>query len=256
MARPDNSLPTRLERDLAELKLLEIAQRYREVLDEAARKGSSLLEVLTTLIGMEQTVRQQRALERRLQQARLPKLKTLAEYDFNFPKRIPRAAIVRLFDCDFIQRHGCAVLIGPTGTGKSHLLTALGYTAVERGYSVRHTRVVDMINHLTAAQINGSLGKTLSSYVRPSLLLLDELGYLPIDKRGADLLFQVVAARYEAGSIVLTTNRIFREWGTLFDVDNTLATALIDRLMHHGEALVIKGDSYRMKDKPSDPPSA
>src|SRR5437879_12841845 len=111
-----------------------------------------------------------------------------------------------------------------------------------------------MINHLTAAQIKGVLGNTLRTYVRPSLLLLDELGYLPIDKRGADLLFQVVAARYEFGSIVLTTNRAFRDWGTLFDVDNTLATALIDRLMHHGEALLIKGDSYRMKDKdnPSD----
>jgi len=226
------------------------------VLDEAARKGSSFVEVLAILIGLERTAREQRALDRRLCKARLPKQKSLAEYDFQFPKRIPKAAIVRLFDCEFIERHGCAVLIGPTGTGKSHLLTALGYTAVERGHSVCHTRVVDMINHLTAAQLNGLLGKTLRTDVRPSLLLLDELGYLPIDKRGADLLFQVVAARYESGSIVLTTNRTFREWGTLFDVDNTLATALIDRLMHHGEALVIKGDSYRMKDKPTDPASA
>jgi DNA replication protein DnaC len=256
MTRRDENLQAQLDRDLAELKLLEIAQSYREVLDEAARNGSSLLEALATLIGMEQTARQQRALERRLRQARLPKPKTLAEYDFDFPKRIPKAAILRLFDCDFIPRHGCAVLIGPTGTGKSHLLTALGYTACERGYSVRHARVVDMLNHLTTAQINGLLGQALKFYTRPALLLLDELGYLPIDKRGADLLFQVVAARYEAGSIVLTTNRAFREWGTLFDVDNTLATALIDRLMHHGEALVIRGDSYRLKDKPSDPPSA
>jgi len=256
MARRDDNIQARLDRDLAELKLPEIAKSYREVLDEAARKGSSMLEVLATLIGMEQTTRQQRALERRLQQARLPKPKTLAEYDFNFPKRMPKAAILRLFDCDFIQRHGCAVLIGPTGTGKSHLLTALGYTAAERGYSVRHTRVVDMINHLTTTQINGLLGKALKIYTRPTLLLLDELGYLPIDKRGADLLFQVIAARYESGSIVLTTNRPFREWGALFDVDNTLATALIDRLMHHGEAIIIQGDSYRMKDKGSDSTSA
>ncbi len=256
MARRDDNLQARLERDLAELKLPEIARAYREVLDEAARKGSSMLEVLATLIGLEQAAREQRALQRRLREARLPKPKTLAEYEFNFPKRIPKAAILRLFDCDFIQRHGCAVLIGPTGTGKSHLLTALGYTAAERGYSVRHTRVVDMINHLTTAQINGLLGKALKTYTRPSLLLLDELGYLPIDKRGADLLFQVVAARYETGSIVLTTNRPFREWGALFDVDNTLATALIDRLMHHGEAILIQGPSYRMRDKDSDSPSA
>lgn len=256
MARREENTHTRLERDLAELKLLEIAASYREVLGEAARNGSSMLEVLALLIGMEQAARQQRALERRLREARLPKAKTLAEYDFNFPKRIPKAAILRLFDCDFIERHGCAVLIGPTGTGKSHLLTALGYTACERGYSVRHTRVVDMINHLTTAQINGLLGKALKNYARPTLLLLDELGYLPIDKRGADLLFQVVAARYESGSIVLTTNRPFREWGALFDVDNTLATALIDRLMHHGEAILIQGASYRMKDKDADSPSA
>jgi DNA replication protein DnaC len=256
MARRDHNLQARLDRDLAELKLPEIASSYREILDEAARKGTSMLEVLSTLIGLELAAREQRALQRRMREARLPKPKTVAEYDFNFPKRVPKAVILRLFDCDFIDRHGCAVLIGPTGTGKSHLLTALGYTAAQRGYSVRHTRVVDMINHLTAAQIKGVLGSTLRSYVRPTLLLLDELGYLPIDKRGADLLFQVIAARYETGSIVLTTNRPFREWGTLFDMDNTLATALIDRLMHHGEAIVIHGDSYRMRGKDSDSPSA
>ena len=253
---PNKNLQAQLDLDLIELKLLEIAKSYREVLDEAARKGSSMVEVLATLIGLEQTLRQQRALERRLKESRLPKQKTLAAYEFDFPKRVPKAAIVRLFDCNFIDRHGCAVLIGPTGTGKSHLLNALGHTACERGYSVHHVRVIDMINHLIRAQIGGVLGKALKTYVRPTLLLLDELGYLPIDKRGADLLFQVVAARYETGSIVITTNRAFREWGTLFDVDNTLATALIDRLMHHGEALVIKGDSYRMKDKPSDPPES
>jgi DNA replication protein DnaC len=256
MARRDDDIQARLDRDLKELKLLEISRAYREVLDEAARKGSSMLEVLATLIGMEQAERQQRALLRRLREARLPKHKSVTEYDFTFPKRIPKATILRLFDCDFIERYECAVLIGPTGTGKSHLLTALGYRAAERGHSVRHTRVVDMINQLTAAQLKGVLGTAIRTYVRPSLLLLDELGYLPIDKRGADLLFQVVAARYETGSIVLSTNRPFREWGNLFDMDNTLATALIDRLMHHGEAIVIQGPSYRMKDKDSDSPSA
>lgn len=250
--KEDPNPSSQLDRDLAELKLPEIAKAYRAVLDEAARKGSSPLEVLRTLFGLEATARNQRAWERRLREARLPKRKSLEEYDFAFPKRIPQAAIVRLFDCDFIGRHGCAVLVGPTGTGKTHLLTALGYVACQRGYSVRFARVVDMINHLTTAQINGTLGKILKTYTRPTLLLLDELGYLPIDKRGADLLFQVVAARYETGSIVLTTNRVFREWGALFDVDNTLATALIDRLMHHGEALLIKGDSYRTKGQATD----
>jgi DNA replication protein DnaC len=130
MARRDDNTRTRLERDLAELKLPEIARCYREVLDEATRNGTSMLEVLALLIGMEQTARQQRALERRLRSARLPKQKTLAEYDFNFPKRIPKAAVLRLFDCDFIPRHGCAVLIGPTGTGKSQ---PVGYPACHTG---------------------------------------------------------------------------------------------------------------------------
>jgi len=139
-------------------------------------------------------------------------------------------------------------LIGSTGLGKTHLLTALGYAACERGISVRFTRAIDMINILTTAHHNGTLEKKLKEYVRPQLLLLDELGYLPIDKRGADLMFQVVASRYETGSIVISTNRVFKEWGQIFDVDNTLATAMIDRLMHHGEAILIQGESYRTKD--------
>jgi DNA replication protein DnaC len=234
--------------DLAELKLTQIAQTYREALDEAARKNTSLLETLALLIAAEVTARRQRALDRRIRQAKLPKLKTLAEYNFEFPKRISKQKVLRLFDCEFVEQRHCAILIGPTGTGKSHLLTALAYTACERGISVRFTRVIDMINTLTTAQINGTLDRALKQYVNPSLLLLDELGYLPIDKRGADLMFQVVAARYESGSIVITTNRPFRDWGKIFDVDNTLATAMIDRLMHHGEAIVIQGESYRTKD--------
>jgi DNA replication protein DnaC len=242
----------RLLRDLADLKLHRIAEMYQEVLNEAARKGTSMLEVLATLIGEEADARRQRALEKRILRARLPKRKLLEEYNFSFPKKIPKQAVLRLFDCDFVAQHGCAVFIGATGTGKSHLLNALGYTACEKGISVRFTRVVDMINSLTTAQINGTLERTLRQYTTPSLVLLDELGYLPIDKRGADLLFQVVAARYESGSIVVSTNRAFRDWGAIFDVDNTLATAMIDRLMHHGEAIVIQGESYRMKDKGSD----
>jgi DNA replication protein DnaC len=242
----------KLLRDLADLKLHRIAELYPEVLNEAARKGSSMLEVLTALIGEEAASRRQRALERRIRHARLPKRKTLEEYKFSFPKKIPKQAVLRLFDCDFIAQHACAVFIGNTGMGKTHLLNALGYTACEKDISVRFTRVVNMINTLTTAQLNGTLERTLRQYTTPQLLLLDELGYLPIDKRGADLLFQVVAARYESGSIVVSTNRAFRDWGAIFDVDNTLATAMIDRLMHHGEAIVIQGDSYRMKDKDSD----
>ena len=238
-----------LQQDLAELKLTQIAETYQEVLDEASRQNTSMLQVLATLIAAEVTSRRGRALDRRIRQAKLPPRKTLEGYDFTFPKRIPKQKVLRLFDCEFIAQHQCGVLIGKTGTGKSHILNALGYIACEKGISVRWTRAIDMINVLTTAQINGTLEKKLREYTRPELLLLDELGYLPIDKRGADLMFQVVAARYECGSIVLTTNRVFREWGKIFDVDNTLATAIIDRLMHHGQALVIDGESYRTRDQ-------
>lgn len=249
MARRPRKLNEQLERDLAALKLTTIAEHYQEVIDEATRKDCSFLEIFAQLIAQEAAEREERALHRRIKRARLPKVKSLEQYDFTFPKRIPKQKILRVFDCDFVAGHGNIVLVGNQGTGKTHLLTALGYLACEKGITVRFTRAIDMINELTTAQINGTLGKALKAYINPSLLLLDELGYLPIDKRGADLMFQVVAARYETGSIVLTTNRPFREWGTILDVDNTLATALIDRLMHHGEAIVIRGKSYRMKDR-------
>jgi DNA replication protein DnaC len=249
MSERPKQLHELLVQNLNELKLTQIAEMYREVLDEAARQNNSPLEVLSALIAAEITARRQRALERRIRQAKLPKPKTLAEYKLEFPKRIPKQKVLRLFDCQFVEQRQCAILIGPTGVGKTHLLTALAYTACEKGLSVRFTRVIDMINTLTTAQLNGTLERALKHYVHPSLLLLDELGYLPIDKRGADLMFQVVAARYESGSIVITTNRPFRDWGKIFDVDNTLATAMIDRLMHHGEAIVIQGDSYRTKDQ-------
>ena len=247
--RRDPQLHEQIQCDLRALRLGRMAETYAEVIDEASAKGWSMLQTLAHLLGDEAADRSERALQRRIKRARLPKPKTLEEYDFAFPKRIPKQKVLRVFDCDFVDKHGNVVFVGNQGTGKTHHLTALGYVACQRGITVRFTRTIDLINELTTAQINGTLGKALKAYTNPSLLLLDELGYLPVDKRGADLMFQVVAARYEAGSIVLTTNRAFRDWGAIFDVDNTLATALIDRLMHHGEAIVIRGKSYRMKDR-------
>ena len=245
MAQPKHD---RLCQELLGLKLNHIAENYKEVLDEAARKNTPMLDVLIELLGGQAAARRDSALARRVRMARLPAMKTLEGYDFTFPKKIAKQKILRLFDCQFVETYGCAVFIGGTGVGKTHLLTGLGYAASEKGISVRFTRVIDMINVLTTAQQNGMLERKLKEYVRPQLLLLDELGYLPIDKRGADLMFQVVASRYETGSIVISTNRVFKEWGQIFDVDNTLATAMIDRLMHHGEAILIQGDSYRTRE--------
>ena len=175
MTQRQTRLHERLQQDLAELRLTQIAATYQEVLDEAARQNTSMLEVLAALVASEVTHRQQQALERRIQRAKLPPRKTLEDYNFDFPKRIPKQKVLRLFDCEFVAQHRCAVLIGRTGTGKTHLLNALAHTACEKGISVRWTRAIDMINVLTTAQINGTLEKKLREYTRPQLLLLDEL---------------------------------------------------------------------------------
>jgi DNA replication protein DnaC len=164
-----------LKRDLESLRLLRILEIYRETLDQAANEGWSFLQLLSYLVGSEASGRAQRALERRIKRARLPKLKTLEEYNFDFPKRIPKQKILRAFDCDFVENHGNVVFVGNQGTGKSHLLTALGYVACAKAISVRFTRVIDMINELTTAQLNSTLGKALRAYTQPSLLLLDDL---------------------------------------------------------------------------------
>ena len=133
--------------------------------------------------------------------------------------------------------------------GKTHLASALGYAACLKGHSVLFATAIDVINTLTAAQLAGRLKQELKKYIKPELLILDELGYLPIDKAGADLLFQVISLRYEQGALVITSNRAFKDWPEIFNNDATLTSAMLDRLLHHAETIVIEGKSYRMKDQ-------
>ena len=140
------------------------------------------------------------------------------------------------------------VLLGGVGLGKTHLATAFGYQACLRGHSVLFTTAVDAINNLTAAQTTGHLKQELNKYQKPSVLCIDELGYLPIDKTGADLLFQIISKRYEHGSVIITSNRAFKDWPKIFNNDATLTSALLDRFLHHADTVVIEGKSYRMKD--------
>ncbi len=135
------------------------------------------------------------------------------------------------------------------GLGKTHLATALGYAACQQGASVLFANAISVINDLSAAQKRGLLKRQLKTYLRPELLALDEIGYLPIDQHGADLLFQVISQRYEQGSIVLTTNKPFKQWPSIFNNDSTIASAVLDRLLHHAQTIVIEGSSYRMKDR-------
>ena len=141
------------------------------------------------------------------------------------------------------------IFLGGVGLGKTHLATALGYAACLAGHTVRFATAVDVINTLAAAQSTGRLKQELDKYLKPTVLVLDELGYLPIDKTGADLLFQIISHRYERGATIITSNRVYKKWPEIFNNDSTLTSALLDRLLHHAETVLIEGKSYRMKDQ-------
>lgn len=239
----------RLRENLKALKLQKIAEVFPEVTRRAAQEELSHLDYLDQLVSREAAYRHERMVKYRIAAAKLPFRKTLAEYDFSHPSRINKQKVLDIFDLSFIEDKSNVIFIGPTGVGKTHLSVGLAFAACETNISVRFTTAIGMVNHLTAALADSTFVPKLKQYTRPRVLVIDELGYLPIDRKGADLIFQVVSNRYEQGSIILTTNRPFKQWGNLMNQDNTLASALIDRLGHHAEVVVIEGKSYRMKGK-------
>ena len=238
-----------LLQQLQSLKLTHVAEHHTELAQQAAQHHWDHLEYLRRLVDGEYTQRQQRLIERRIQAARFPVLKTLEQFRWDWPKKINRLLVQNLFRLEFLTRKANVVFLGTVGIGKSHLATALGYAACQDGHSVLFADAISVINDLSAAQKRGTLKQQLKKYHLPELLILDEVGYLPIDKTGADLLFQVISQRYERGSIVLTTNKPFKQWGSIFNNDSTLASAVLDRLLHHAETVIIEGGSYRMKDQ-------
>jgi DNA replication protein DnaC len=241
--------PSLLAQHLDYLKLPFVQKSHLELAQQAAQQNWDPLEYLRRLIEGEYTERRQRVIERRVKAARFPVLKTLEQFRWDWPRKINRLQVQHLFRLEFVAQKANAVFLGNVGLGKTHLATALGYAACQEGYSVRFANAISVINDLSAAQKRGLLKKQLKKYLLPELLILDELGYLPIDQHGADLLFQVISQRYEQGSIVLTTNKPFKQWASIFNHDSTIASAVVDRLMHHAEAVVIEGQSYRMKDQ-------
>lgn len=238
-----------LDRHLAYLCLSFVRQNCQSLATEAARKELSHLDYLAQLAEGEASLRQDRAVARRIKAARFPLIKTLDSFRWDWPKKINPLQIQDLFRLQFIEDKANVIFLGLVGLGKTHLATALGYAACLRGKSVLFANSIDVINTLSAAQNKGALKAELRKYLAPSVLLLDEVGYLPIDQRGADLLFQVISQRYERGSIVLTTNKAFKQWPTIFNGDSTITSALLDRLLHHAEIVLIEGTSYRMKDR-------
>ena len=238
-----------LPKDLPYLKLAFVNEHFETLAREAAQAQWGHVNYLASLIHGEAQEREQRSIARRIRLARFPVIKTLDGFQWNWPRKINRLQVQELFRLRFIAEKANVIFLGGVGLGKTHLATALGYAACQQGHSVLFTSAVDVINALAAAQRNGRLKLTLERYLKPTLLILDELGYLPIDKVGADLLFQIISRRYERGSILITSNRVFKKWAEIFNNDATLTSALLDRLLHHAETVLIEGKSYRMKDQ-------
>jgi DNA replication protein DnaC len=239
----------RLEAQLKRLHLNYIHDHCQELASKAAEQQRSHLDYLALLIEGEAAMREQRSIERRIRNARFPVLKTLDDFQWSWPKKINRPQIQNLFRLAFIATQTNVVLIGNVGLGKSHLAIALGHTACLNGHSVLFTTAVDIINTLAAAQSAGRLKREFHRYLKPTLLIIDELGYLPIDKHGADLLFQIISQRYERAPMVITTNRVYKHWSQIFNNDSTLTSAILDRVLHHADTVIIEGKSFRMKDE-------
>lgn len=243
----EKPVKSRLDAHLELLCLPFIRDNFEALASQAAQSGWPHVDYLAALAEGEAGLRLQRSINRRIKLARFPVVKTLEQFRWSWPSSINRAAVQNLFRLKFIDDKTNVILLGGVGLGKTHLATALGHAACLEGRSVLFTTAVDAINTLSAAQATNRLKSELKRYLAPSLLCLDELGFLPIDKHGADLLFQIISLRYEQGSTVITSNRAYKDWPGIFNNDSTLTSAILDRLLHHAETIVIEGKSYRMK---------
>ncbi|MBA3896174.1 MAG: ATP-binding protein [Sphingomonadaceae bacterium] len=224
--------------------------RSLEVIDACVaqldRGELSPLEAIELLFLEELSFRESRRIKTALRMGRLATVKTLAGYDFSFQPSLDKARIMALAELNFIDRTEVVHLLGPPGTGKSHLASALGVEAVKAGKSVSFITLADLIGSLAKAEREGNLRERIRFYCRPSLLIIDEIGYLPVIPGGGNLFFQLVNARYEKAAMILTSNRGFAEWGEIFG-SPVVATALLDRLLHHAIVIQIDGSSYRLR---------
>ena len=239
--------------NLEYLKLAYIQREHRELAEKAAREAMAHGDYLDRLVEGEVLERRQQELERRLRNARFPYRKTLDQYQWSWPKKINQMAVKQLFRLEFLKNHSNVVFVGSVGLGKTQLAAALGPCACQAGHSVLYVPAIVMLNDLDAAQSHKRLKQRLRRYSEVEVLILDEVGYLPSDKAGADMLFLVLAARYEKASTILTTNHAYKHWQEIFNNDATLTAALLDRLLHHVETIVIEGRSYRTKDQINPP---
>jgi DNA replication protein DnaC len=235
-----------LRSDLAALKLEAIADRLAPALEAAEHDKPTYTRFLAELIGEEVTADRERRLQARLRFAKLPAQKTLEQFDFDAQPGLDRHLVQELATLRFVEEKANALLIGPPGVGKTHLAIALAHKAIHAGYRVYYTTAADLVARTEKAALEGRWASTMRFWNGPAVLVVDELGYLPMPGEAASHLFQVINRRYENGSIVLTTNRGIADWGEIFE-DTTVATAILDRLLHHATVITIAGDSYRMR---------
>ena len=236
----------RIRRNLVGLKMARALEVLDQTVGRIERGEITVLDAIDTLLAEELTLRQNRRVKMALMTARITAVKTLARFEFAFQPSLDRNRVLTLAQLDFIDRHEAVHLLGPPGTGKSHLAVALGVEAVKAGRSVYFSTLADLIASLAKAEREGALRERIRFLSAFALLIVDEIGYLPVVPGGGNLFFQLVNARYEKGALILTSNRGFAEWGELFG-DPVVATALLDRLLHHAVVIQIEGSSYRLR---------
>jgi len=243
-----HELTAQLEHYLKVLRLPGVLLHYRDLADQATEKKLHYDEYLTLLMETEVKRKQEASARTKITTSRFPYVKTIEQFDFSFQPSLNEKEIARFGSLTFIEEKGNVILLGPPGVGKTHLAVGLGVKACMAGCRVLFLTAQKLLEELTIAKRDGSLMAKILAYGKLHLLIIDEMGYMPISRDQANLLFQLISMRYEKGSIILTSNYNFDEWGKIFE-DTVAASAIIDRLVHHANIFYINGSSYRLKDK-------